>query len=550
MSTETISAPATETSTGLKPIRRALLSVTDKTGLIDFARALAAHGVELVSTGGTSRALRDGGLNVRDISDLTGFPEMLDGRVKTLHPKVHGGILHIRGSAEHVASVTEHGIQPIDMVVVNLYAFEKTASKSGVAFSDIIENIDIGGPSMVRSAAKNFDDVAIVTSVADYASVAEEVAANNGGLSLATRWRLAKAAFATTAAYDAAIASNLENIAEPAPHGQPAVFNRDAMPQTIRVIDSLKTVLRYGENPHQRAALYVDGSGRGIAAAAQLQGKELSYNNIVDLDACWELVREFDANAEAAVAIIKHTNPCGAATASSVLEAYKRALEADPVSAFGGVIGINREVDGPAAEEIAKLFVEAIVAPAFTSDALARFAAKKNLRLLQIAPEPRKDASPERMLKQVSGGFLVQDIDRHRVTDSDLRVVTSRAPSPEERRALRFAWSVCKHVKSNAIVYARFSGEGGQTVGVGAGQMSRVDAARFGAMKAILPLDGTVAASDAYFPFADGLEAVANAGATAVIQPGGSVRDQEVIDAANRLGIAMVFTGVRHFRHG
>ncbi|HKO17257.1 MAG TPA: bifunctional phosphoribosylaminoimidazolecarboxamide formyltransferase/IMP cyclohydrolase [Acidobacteriaceae bacterium] len=550
MSTETISAPATETATGLKPIRRALLSVTDKTGLVDFARALAAHGVELVSTGGTSRALRDAGLNVRDISDLTGFPEMLDGRVKTLHPKVHGGILHIRGSAEHVASVTEHGIQPIDMVVVNLYAFEKTASKSGVAFSDIIENIDIGGPSMVRSAAKNFDDVAIVTSVADYASIAEELAANNGGLSLATRWRLAKAAFATTAAYDAAIASNLETIAEPAPHGEPAVFSREGMPQTIRVIDPLKTVLRYGENPHQRAALYVDGSGKGIAAAAQLQGKELSYNNIVDLDACWELVREFDANAEAAVAIIKHTNPCGAATASSVLEAYKRALEADPVSAFGGVIGINREVDGPAAEEIAKLFVEAIVAPAFTADALARFAAKKNLRLLQIAPEPRKDAAPERMLKQVSGGFLVQDIDRNRVTDSDLRVVTSRAPSPDERRALRFAWSVCKHVKSNAIVYARFSGQGGQTVGVGAGQMSRVDAARFGAMKAILPLDGTVAASDAYFPFADGLEAVANAGATAVIQPGGSVRDQEVIDAANRLGIAMVFTGVRHFRHG
>jgi phosphoribosylaminoimidazolecarboxamide formyltransferase/IMP cyclohydrolase len=550
VSTETISAPAIETSTSLKPIRRALLSVTDKTGLVDFARILAGHGVELVSTGGTSRALRDAGLTVRDISDLTGFPEMLDGRVKTLHPKVHGGILHIRGSAEHIASVTEHGIQPIDMVVVNLYAFEKTAGKPGVAFSDIVENIDIGGPSMVRSAAKNFEDVAIVTSVGDYAAVAEELAANGGSLSRATRWRLAKAAFATTAAYDAAIASTLETISEPAPHGLPAVFDRQTMPQAIRVIDPLKTVLRYGENPHQRAALYVDGSGRGIAAAEQLQGKELSYNNIVDLDACWELVREFDASAEAAVAIIKHTNPCGAATASSVLEAYNRALEADPVSAFGGVIGVNREVDGEAAEEIAKLFVEAIVAPSFTPDALARFTTRKNLRLLRIAPDPATSDGPERMLKQVSGGFLVQDIDRRRVADADLRVVTSRTPSVEELRALRFAWSICKHVKSNAIVYARFSGEGGQTIGIGAGQMSRVDAARFGAMKAVLPLEDTVAASDAFFPFPDGLEAVANAGATAVIQPGGSVRDQEVIDAANRLGIAMVFTGVRHFRHG
>ena len=550
MSTETISAPAAATPTGLKPIRRALLSVTDKTGLVDFARALAGHGVELVSTGGTSRALRDAGLDVRDISDLTGFPEMLDGRVKTLHPKVHGGILHIRSSSEHVASVTEHGIEPIDMVVVNLYAFEKTASRPGVAFSDIVENIDIGGPSMVRSAAKNFEDVAIVTSVADYAAIAEELAAGNGSLSLATRWRLARAAFATTAAYDAGIASTLDTISEPTPHGMPAVFDRDAMPQAVRVIDPLKTVLRYGENPHQRAALYVDGTGGGIAAAEQLQGKELSYNNIVDLDACWELVREFDSSAEAAVAIIKHTHPCGAATASSVLQAYRRALEADPISAFGGVIGINREVDGPAAEEIAKLFVEAIVAPGYTADALSRFAAKKNLRLLRIAPAPAASNGPEHMLKQVSGGFLLQEIDRHRVSDSELRVVTERKPTREELRALRFSWSVCKHVKSNAIVYARFTGEGGQTVGVGAGQMSRVDAARFGAMKAVLPLEGTVAASDAYFPFADGLEAVANAGATAVIQPGGSMRDQEVIDAANRLDIAMVFTGVRHFRHG
>jgi phosphoribosylaminoimidazolecarboxamide formyltransferase / IMP cyclohydrolase len=547
---ESISSPIVETPTGLRAVRRALLSVTDKTGLVEFALALASHGVELVSTGGTSRALREAGLVVRDISDLTGFPEMLDGRVKTLHPKVHGGILHIRGNEEHVASVREHLIEPIDMVVVNLYAFEKTASKPGAAFSDIIENIDIGGPSMVRSAAKNFEDVAIVTSVADYGAVTDELAANAGSLGREMRWRLAKAAFAVTAAYDAGIATTLENIAVPAPHGEAAKFEAEAMPAAIRVIDPLKTVLRYGENPHQKAALYVDGSGRGVAAAKQLQGKELSYNNIVDLDACWELVSEFDAAKDAAVAIIKHTNPCGAATGASVVEAYRRALEADPVSAFGGVIGINREVDAEAAKEIAKLFVEAIVAPSFTAEAVARFGAKKNLRLLEIAAGQSEAGKPVRTLKQVSGGFLMQDADRLRVAEADLQVATERAPTQEEMRALLFAWSVCKHVKSNAIVYARFNEGHGQTVGIGAGQMSRVDAARFGAMKAVLPLVGTVAASDAFFPFPDGLETVAGAGATAVIQPGGSVRDAEVIEAANRLGVAMVFTGIRHFRHG
>jgi phosphoribosylaminoimidazolecarboxamide formyltransferase/IMP cyclohydrolase len=550
VTTETVAASGVETSeSGLKPVRRALLSVTDKTGLVEFARALAGHGVELVSTGGTARALREAGLAVRDISDLTGFPEMLDGRVKTLHPKVHGGILHVRGNAEHVAAVREHAIEPIDMVVVNLYAFEKTAGRPGVAFSDVIENIDIGGPSMVRSAAKNFEDVAIVTAVADYAAIAEEMVANGGGLGRATRWRLARAAFAVTAAYDAGIATTLESIVEPVPHGVPAIFDDDAMPAAIRVIEKRQAVLRYGENPHQKAALYVDGSGRGVAAAKQLQGKELSYNNIVDLDACWELVSEFDAQ-EAAVAIIKHTNPCGAATGASVAEAYRRALEADPVSAFGGVIGINREVDAEAAEEIAKLFVEAIVAPRFTAEAVARFALKKNLRLLEISPGGVDKGKPVRMLKQVSGGFLMQDADRLRVAEGDLRVVTKRAPSAEEMRALRFAWSVCKHVKSNAIVYARCDAGHGQTVGIGAGQMSRVDAAKFGAMKAVLPLAGTVAASDAFFPFSDGLETVAEAGATAVIQPGGSVRDAEVIAAADRLGVAMVFTGIRHFRHG
>jgi phosphoribosylaminoimidazolecarboxamide formyltransferase/IMP cyclohydrolase len=552
--TETMPEPTTAAQTpsaaGLRTIRRALLSVTDKTGLLEFAQALASHGVELVSTGGTARTLREAGLDIRDISALTGFPEMLDGRVKTLHPKVHGGILHMRENAEHLASIEAHAIQPIDMVVVNLYAFEKTASKPGVAFSDVIENIDIGGPSMVRSAAKNFEDVAVVTSVADYAQLAKELAANSGALSRATRWRLAKAAFAITAAYDAGIATTLEGIAEPAPHGEPAIFDAQAMPSVIRVIDPLKAVLRYGENPHQQAALYVDGSGSGVASAKQIQGKELSYNNIVDLDACWELVTEFESAQDAAVAIIKHTNPCGAATGATVLEAYRRALEADSVSAFGSVIGINREVDADAAEEIAKLFVEAIIAPSFTADALARFATKKNLRLLEITSSRPAAGKVARTLKQVSGGFLMQDADHAVIAEADLRIVTERAPTAAEMRALRFAWSVCKHVKSNAIVYARFDHGHGQTVGIGAGQMSRVDAARFGAMKAVLPLVGSVAASDAFFPFADGLESVAKAGATAVIQPGGSVRDAEVIDAANRLGIAMVFTGIRHFRHG
>jgi len=528
-------------TTDLKPIRRALLSVTDKTGLIDFARALVSHHIELVSTGGTSKALRDAGLPVRDISDLTGFPEMLDGRVKTLHPKVHGGILHIRENPEHVAAITQHEIQPIDMVVVNLYAFEKTSQKPGVQFHEVIENIDIGGPSMVRSAAKNFADVAIVTAAADYPLLTEELAANSGSLTHATRWRLAKQAFATTAAYDAGIASALEAIAEPS---GPAVFEQ-SLPQTVRIIDPLVNTLRYGENPHQKAALYTDGSGRGVASAKQLQGKELSYNNIVDLDACWELVSEFDASADAAVVIIKHTNPCGASTGATVLEAYRRALESDPISAFGGVLGINREVDAEAAEEVAKLFVEAIVAPSFTPEALARFSAKKNLRLLQITP-----ADTPRVLKQVSGGLLVQDADRLRIAEADLKIVTDRHPTPEELRALLFSWRVCKHVKSNAIVYARFSDGHGQTVGIGAGQMSRVDAARFGAMKAVLPLAGSVAASDAFFPFPDGLETIAQAGATAIIQPGGSVKDPDVIAAANRLGIAMAFTGIRHFRHG
>ena len=527
---------------GEKKIRRALISVTDKSGLVELAQVLAGFEVELISTGGTRKILREAGLAVRDISDLTGFPEMLDGRVKTLHPRVHGGLLFVRGNAQHEAAAAAHGIQPIDMVIVNLYAFQKTAEQPGVPFGHLIENIDIGGPSMVRSAAKNFEDVAIVTSVGDYPGLIEELKTNGGGLSRETRWRLARQAFATTAAYDTAIANTLDRLPEAPAPDQPAAFDRDAFPTTLRINLPLAQSLRYGENPHQRAALYSDGTGLGIADATQLQGKELSFNNLVDLDACWELAQELHADEtdQSAVAIIKHTNPCGAATGGTVLEAYKKALECDPVSAFGGVIGINQVVDGEAAEEIAKLFVEAIVAPSFTAEARQRFATRRNLRLVEIRPAPARP-----VVKHVSGGLLLQDADTGRVEESELDVVTWRPPSAEELRSLIFAWRVCKHVKSNAIVYAR----DGQTVGIGAGQMSRVDAARFGAMKAVLPLKGTVAASDAFFPFPDGLEAVAAAGATAVIQPGGSVKDQDVIAAADRLGMAMVFTGVRHFRH-
>jgi phosphoribosylaminoimidazolecarboxamide formyltransferase / IMP cyclohydrolase len=525
---------------GYKKVRRALLSVTDKSGLVPFAQQLAAHGVELVSTGGTARTLRDAGLTVRDISDLTGFPEMLDGRVKTLHPKVHGGILYIREKADHRAAVEQHGIQPIDMVVVNLYAFANTAAKPGATFAEVIENIDIGGPSMVRSAAKNFEDVAIVTAPAEYSALTEELAANSGSLSRDTRWRLAQKAFAVTAAYDTAIANTLERITSPEPAKEPVHFTDPAtadFPKTLRIAYPLAASLRYGENPHQRAALYADGTATGIAGAIQLQGKELSYNNLVDLDACWDLAQEFDSPG---VAIIKHTNPCGAATGATILEAYQKALEADPVSAFGSVIGINREVDAAAADEIVKLFVEAIAAPGFTPEARARFASKKNLRLVEVRP-----ARTAHIIKQVSGGLLLQDADQGHIDAADLKVVTARKPASDELAALLFAWRVCKHVKSNAIVYAR----NGQTIGVGAGQMSRVDAAKFGAMKAVLPLKGCVAASDAFFPFPDGLEVVVEAGATAVIQPGGSVNDPKVIEAADRLGVAMVFTGMRHFRH-
>ena len=518
----------------MSKISRAILSVTDKTGLVDFARKLTDLGVELVSTGGTAKLLRDSGITVKDISDLTGFPEMLDGRVKTLHPKVHGGILHRRDNAGHRAAVEEHKIPAIDMVVVNLYAFEKTAARPGVHFDELIENIDIGGPSMIRSAAKNFQDVAVVTSPADYHAIADEMSRSGGALSKETKWRLAQKAFSTTAAYDSAIASTLERIAAPdqSELPPPSIF-----PAILRLSFHKQMDLRYGENPHQKAAMYADNSGAGVAHAKQVQGKELSYNNIVDLQAAWDLAQDFD---ETVCAIIKHTNPCGTATGKTLAEAYLRALECDPVSAFGGVIGVNRPVDSAAAAEMAKLFLEVIAAPSFDSAAKEIFASKKNLRLVEIPP-----GQQTWILKNISGGMLVQDADLHKLSDSDLKVVTKRAPTPEEKRALLFAWKVCKHVKSNAILYAR----DGQTVGVGAGQMSRVDSCKIGAMKAQLPLKGTVAASDAFFPFPDGVEEIAKAGATAIIQPGGSVRDQEVIAAADRLGLAMIFTGVRHFRH-
>jgi len=517
----------------MKKIQRALLSVTDKSGLADFAQALASHGVELVSTGGTARLLRDSGLDVRDVSELTGFPEMLDGRVKTLHPKIHGGVLAIRSNPEHMRSIEEHGIAPIDMVVVNLYDFEKTAAREDATFEEIVENIDIGGPTVIRAGAKNWNDVAVVTDPADYSALAEELAAYGGALPALTRWRLAQKAFSGTAAYDRAISGTLAKISHEGVRASP---DPSELPENLNLLLPRKQTLRYGENPHQRAALYSTGV-EGAAGAEQLHGKELSYNNLVDVDACWALIQEFD---EPAAAIIKHTNPCGCAEQASLAEAYRKALACDPVSAFGSVIALNREVDSETAKEMAELFVEAIVAPGYSAEALALLQKKKNLRLLTIRTTP-----PGLVMKSISGGVLVQSEDRREKSPEDLRVVTKRTPSDDERLALEFGWKVVKHVKSNAILYCR----AGQTVAVGAGQMSRVDAARVGARKAHLPLDHSVVASDAFFPFADGVEELAKAGATAVIQPGGSKRDDEVIAAADHLGLAMIFTGVRHFRH-
>jgi phosphoribosylaminoimidazolecarboxamide formyltransferase/IMP cyclohydrolase len=514
------------TSKEMANIRRVLISVTDKTGIVDFARALSELGAEIVSTGGTARMIRESGTAVRDVSEVTGFPEMLDGRVKTLHPKIAGGILAMRGRAEHMRALEEHAIAPIDMVVVNLYRFEEVAAKSGACLEELIENIDIGGPTLIRAAAKNYPDVAVVVSPAEYPAILEELRQSGGALSAETRWRLAKQAFRTTADYDAAISARLALVGESAP-GLPAELNLRAP----KLLD-----LRYGENPHQQAALY-GRHGSGVAGAAQLQGKELSYNNLVDLDAAWQLACEFSMPA---VAIIKHTNPCGCAERETLAEAWRRALECDPVSAYGGVIGLNRTVDEETAHEIAKLFVEAVAAPDYSEAARAVLAPRKNLRLMRVA------AGLEGLvIKSIAGGYLAQTADHARLDRAQCLVRTARAPSAEEWRDLEFGWKVAKHVKSNAIVYARDA----QTVGVGAGQMSRVDSVKLAAMKAVLPLAGSVVASDAFFPFPDGVEEAVKNGATAFIQPGGSVRDADVIAAADSLGVAMVFTGVRHFRH-
>ena len=506
-------------------IQRALLSVTDKTGVVEFAANLHALGVELISTGGTAALIRQANIPVRDVAEVTGFPEMLDGRVKTIHPIVAGGVLAIRSNLEHMNSVRAHSIGLIDMVIVNLYAFEKVAARKDAAVHELIENIDIGGPTMIRAAAKNWQDVAVVVSPDDYPRIIAIMRGSGGEVPETVCWDLAKKAFATTAAYDRAISAKLESLA-----------GDESLPPAIDIRAPRSLSLRYGENPHQNAALYALGTG-GIAGAKQIWGKELSYNNLVDLDAAWQLVQEFS---EPAAAIIKHTNPCGCAEQAKLVDAYVKAFEADPVSAFGGVLAFNRPLDGDTAAEIAKTFIEAIAAPSYTPEALEDLRGKKNLRLLEVATTP-----DELVIKSISGGLLVQTPDKHVLVRSEAEVKTERAPTAEEWRALEFGWKVCKHVKSNAIVYAHV----GQSVSVGAGQMSRVDSVKVGAMKAVLPLKGTVLASDAFFPFPDGVEQAAEHGITAVIQPGGSVRDEEVIAAANRLGLAMVFTGVRHFRH-
>jgi len=515
-------------------VQRVLISVTDKSGVAELARGLAGMGCEIVSTGGTARALKEAGLAVRDISDVTGFPEMLDGRVKTLHPKIAAGVLAIRGNTAHMAALAEHGIGAIDMVVVNLYAFEKVAAREGAEVHELIENIDIGGPTLIRAAAKNYQDVAVVTSAADYAALLEEMRTQGGSVSLATKWRLAQKAFRTTADYDRAISARLARITV---GGEKYVDTKPAVPPTLDIRADRALDLRYGENPHQSAALYRN-SASGIAGAEQLHGKELSYNNLVDLDAAWQLVCEFD---QPASAIIKHTNPCGCAEQATLAESYRKAFEADPASAFGGVLAFNRALDEETAREVAKTFIEAIAAPGYSPEALAVLQAKKDLRLLKVAG----GANCELVVKSIGGGFLAQTPDVHRLDRAQTTVKTDRAPSEEEWRALEFGWKVSKHVKSNAIVYAR----AGQSVSAGAGQMSRVDSVKVGAMKAVLPLAGTVLASDAFFPFPDGVEEAAKQGITAVIQPGGSKKDGDVIAAANRLGLAMVFTGVRHFRH-
>jgi phosphoribosylaminoimidazolecarboxamide formyltransferase/IMP cyclohydrolase len=521
-------------------VQRALISVFDKTGIVDFATRLAALRIEILSTGGTSKLLREAGVSVRDVADFTGWPEMLGGRVKTLHPKIHGGLLYRRKHGEDQKQAAEHGIAPIDLVIVNLYPFEATAAKQGLTPEELVENIDIGGPTMLRSAAKNFESVTVVSNPGDYARVADELEAARE-TSLTTRLELARKAFATTSRYDGLITTELERLSALATHlelGEKAV-----LPERLHIALQKKDSLRYGENPHQAATLYIPAGGApaGLAAAKQLQGKELSYNNYVDLEAARSLAAEFG---QPAAVIVKHNTPCGTAERETLLDAYLKALATDPVSAFGGVLAFNRGIDAATAEEVAKLFVECIAAPGFDDKAKSIFAAKKNLRLLEL---PSNGLEPDRevQLKRILGGMLVQQPDLGEIQEDQLRIVTKRAPTAAEMQTMRFAWKVCKHVKSNAIVFAK----DGATLGIGAGQMSRVDSVRIAVMKAQSSLAASVVASDAFFPFPDGIEEAAKAGAVAAIQPGGSVRDNDVIAAADRLGMAMVFTGIRHFLH-
>lgn len=549
-----------------RKIKRALISLSDKTGAVEFAQALAGFGVEIVSTGGTAKSLRDAGLDVTDVADVTGFPEMMDGRVKTLHPKIHGAFLALRDNDNHVASMVEHGIEPIDMIVVNLYPFEETVAKDGVSLEDAVENIDIGGPAMIRSASKNWRDVAVVTDPRLYSELIAELGSNEGSLSLETRQRLAVLAYTRTASYDLAISSflagqltedQLQSI-EPLNPLQNLAFIEsydveesdgageatDRFAEEIDIQLTKISDLRYGENPHQRAAIYTVGSGGGVANAEQLHGKEMSFNNYVDAEAAWNLVQDLDA---LAVAIIKHTNPSGVGIGTNNLEAYRRALSTDSVSAFGGIVAFNRKVDADAARAVIEVFSEVIVAPDFDADAVEIFRSKKNLRILRVSTT-NNDQRSTNEYKQISGGFLVQDRDVYKVAESDLRTVTKREPTSAERGAMLLAWTVCKHVKSNAIVLANET----QTIGVGSGQMNRVDSVRIAAMRAErfdLPVKGSALASDAFFPFRDNVDEAASMGVTAIIQPGGSVKDDESIAAADEHGIAMVFTGYRHFKH-
>ncbi|MEJ7624505.1 MAG: bifunctional phosphoribosylaminoimidazolecarboxamide formyltransferase/IMP cyclohydrolase [Pyrinomonadaceae bacterium] len=532
-----------------RPIRRALLSVSDKSGLIELAHALREAGVEIISTGGTAAALREAGFWVTDVAEVTGFPEMMDGRVKTLHPKIHGAFLAIRSNAAHVASMSEHGIEPIDLVVVNLYPFEKTIDKNGVSLDEAIEKIDIGGPAMIRSAAKNWHDVAVVTDPDAYAGIIAELAANHGSLSLRTRQALAMRAYKRTAEYDSVISGYLatqlgagddEQDDSPETSGQPGSL----FPATDTISLSKIRDLRYGENPHQKAALYRWRQGC-IAGADLLHGKEMSFNNYVDAEAASNLVQDFD---ELAVAIIKHTNPSGVGIGLTNEKAYRRALSTDPVSAFGGIVAFNRPVDARTAELVIEVFSEVIVAPGYDQKALDVFRSKKNLRILKVSPGDNLNPQTLIEYKQISGGFLVQEGDNHRLAPEDLNFVTRRTPTDSEMRSLTLAWTACKHVKSNAIVFANEY----QTLGVGAGQMNRVDSVRIAAIRAErfgLSLTGSALASDAFFPFRDNVDEAAAFGVTAIIQPGGSIKDAESIAAANEHNIAMVFTGIRHFRH-